>query len=406
MPHLTQNFFNQDMTVATGAASGVDRLQALQALNARMVCMTVDESSYDEVVSGVSKVIGCDYCSLFLKDPHSEELVLQAAVSTDGIEAGLRISCDDPSSIHAQAFSEEYQVHLDDLTVTPGINPLAEDMGCSLVVPVISNAGPVGVFDFSYCEPGAFTQDRIGMCTMIVDQMSYSLENIRLVNELRDSRDAVIRGMAMLSEIRDSHIGGHLSRICAMSRYLAQRLVDRVGYHSVTPAFIDIIERAAALHDVGKVGVPDSILLKPGKLTDDEFDVMRTHTTIGGELLEDLIDDFGQYAMITMGAIVARCHHERWDGLGYPKGLSGKSIPLEARIVSICDVYDALTSRRVYKEAWSHEDTIQVLRDGAGTQFDPDLVSVFISRPKDLIQIRNKYPDKEKTAESVSKISL
>ena len=390
MTQLTQDIFDQPATTSFG----VDRMQALQAFNARLVCMTVDESSYSEVVQGVWKVIGCDYCALFLKDPHSKQLVLQASVGYDQVPAGLRIDCDDPSSIHAQAFSEEYQVHLDDLLETPGVNPLCEQMGSSLVLPVISNQGPVGVFDFSSCEPRAFSQQEIAMCSMVVDQMSYSLENIRLVRELRDSRDAVIRGMALLSEIRDSHIGGHLSRICAMSRYLAERLVGRVGYHQVTPAFIAIIERAAALHDVGKVGIPDNILLKPGKLTEDEFEVMRQHTTIGGELLEGLIDDFGEYALITMGATVARAHHERWDGQGYPRKLSGLEIPLEARIVSICDVYDALTSRRVYKEAWSHDDTMKLLRDGAGSQFDPQLVDIFLSRPKELQKIRRMYPDK------------
>ncbi len=391
MTHLTKDIFEQP----SSTSFGLDRLQALQSFNARLVCMTVDESSYEEVVQGVFKVIACDFCALFLKDPQSNQLVLQASVGFDEMPVGLRVECDDPTSIHAQAFSEEYQVHLDDLLETPGVNPLFEEMGCSLVLPVISKQGPVGVFDFSCREPQAFSPQETSMCSMVVDQMSYSLENIRLVKELRDSRDAVIRGMAMLSEIRDSHIRGHLSRICAMSCYLSKRLSGRVGYHEVTPSFIANIERAAALHDVGKVGIPDDILLKPSGLTDDEFDVMRTHTTIGGELLEGLIDDFGEYALISMGATVARAHHERWDGQGYPHKLSGKDIPLAARIVAICDVYDALTSRRVYKEAWTHEDTMQQLRDGSGSQFDPELVEVFLSRPKELLRIRQQYPDDE-----------
>jgi len=122
---------------------------------------------------------------------------------------------------------------------------------------------------------------------------------------------------------------------------------------------------------------------------------MRTHTSVGGQLLEDLIDDFGEYNLITMGAVVARSHHERWDGKGYPNQIAGRDIPLEARIVSICDVYDALTSRRVYKDAWSHEDTMKLLSDGAGTQFDPELVKIFLSNPDDLLKIRQLYPDKE-----------
>jgi len=391
MTQLTKDIFDHPSTTSFG----VDRLQALQAFNARLVCMNVDESSYDEVVQGVWKVIGCDFAALFLKDPHSNNLILQASSGYDEIPTKMEVPCDDPTSIHAQAFSEEYQVHLEDLSEIPGVNPLCNDMGSSLVLPVISNQGPVGVFDFSSREPRAFNGQEASMCSLVVDQMSYSLENIRLVRELRDSRDAVIRGMALLSEIRDSHIGGHLSRICAMSRYLSEKLVGRVGYRQVTPSFISIIERAAALHDIGKVGIPDNILLKPGKLTDEEFEVMRTHTSVGGQLLEDLIDDFGEYNLITMGAVVARSHHERWDGKGYPNQIAGRDIPLEARIVSICDVYDALTSRRVYKDAWSHEDTMKLLSDGAGTQFDPELVKIFLSNPDDLLKIRQLYPDKE-----------
>jgi len=372
-----------------------DRLQALQAFNARLVCMQVDEGSFEEVVQGVLKVIGCDFCALFLCDRSEKALVLQAADGYQEMDSGLKIPLDDPTSIHAQAFTEEYMVHLDDISETPGVNPLCDALGSALVLPIISNNGPVGVFDFGSRFPRTFKTGEIGMCSLIVDQMSYSLENIRLVRELRDSRDAVIRGMALLSEIRDSHIGGHLNRICAMSRYMAEQLLERPGYHEVTHSFISTIERAAALHDVGKVGIPDAILLKPGKLSEEEFEEMRRHTSIGSELLLGLIDDFGEYAMISMGAEVAEAHHEWWNGQGYPNGLKGREIPLSARIVSICDVYDALTSKRVYKEAWSHEDTMQVIRDGAGKQFDPDLVEIFLAKPKDLLRIRDQYPDRE-----------
>lgn len=383
------------ITLDEGPAQGpdADRLQALQAFNARLVCMNVDDSTYDEVVRGVWRVIGCDFCALFLHDKSSGNLVLKASTGYEDLPADLCISCSDGTSIHAQAFAEEYLVHLDDMTVAQEAKALSGELGSNLVLPVISNKGPVGVFDFGNREPGSFGPADVSMCSMLVDQMAYSLENIRLLQELQDSRDAVIRGMALLSEIKDSHISGHLNRICAMSRYLADKLQSRPAYPEVTPDFVQLIERASALHDVGKVGIPDSILLKPGKLTDPEFEVMKSHTVMGGEVLEGLMDDFGEYEMIIMGAEVARAHHEWWDGSGYPKGLKGKEIPLAARIVAICDVYDALTSRRVYKDAWSQEDTIKVLRDGSGTQFDPDLVEIFLANPQDLRDIRARFPD-------------
>ena len=371
----------------------VERLLALQAFNARMVCMTVDETSYQEVVAGVWKVIGCDFCALFLRSDKANSLKLMGSVGYEELDPKLSISLSDSASMHVQAYSEEYIVHVDNLDDQFGIKPLSAELRSSLVVPIIANSGPVGVFDFGSRRPGAFSPSEISMCSMLVDQMSYSLENIRLVNELSRSRDAVIRGMALLAEIRDNHIGGHLNRICAYSKHLAEMLLGRPGYGEVTPTFIDTIARAAALHDVGKVGIPDAILLKPGKLTGPEFEVMKSHTTMGAELLEGLMKEYGEYAMISMGVEMAIAHHERWDGAGYPNGVVGREIPLSARILTICDVYDALTSRRVYKDAWSVEETTENIRANAGKQFDPELVEIFFSRPADLAVIQARYPD-------------
>ncbi len=372
---------------------GIDRLQALQAFNARLVCMTVNESSYEEVVNGVWKVLGCDACALFLLDDATGELVLKGSVGYPDVPADLRIPLTDTGSIHAQSFNEEYLIHVDDLDFQNGAKPLSARIAGNLVLPIISNSGPVGVFDFGSFGTGTFDAQEIGMCSMLVDQMSYSLENIRLVGELSQSRDAVIRGMALLAEIRDTHIGGHLNRICEFAELLTERLAIRPGYQEVTHEFIETITRAAALHDVGKVGIPDSILLKPGKLSDPEFEIMKSHTLIGAELLEGLRKNFGDFSMIAMGVDVAMGHHEWWDGSGYPHGRKGQEIPLAARILGICDVYDALTSSRVYKEAWSHEETEKTIREAAGRQFDPDLVDIFFENLEDLFRVREKYPN-------------
>jgi len=373
--------------------SGVDRLQALQAFNARLVCMTVNESSYGEVVNGVWKVLGCDACALFLLDDTTEDLVLKGSVGYPDVDSGLRIPLTDTGSIHAHSFNEEYLIHVDDLENRNGAKPLSSRIAGNLVLPIISNSGPVGVFDFGSFDTGTFDAQEIGMCSMLVDQMSYSLENIRLVGELSQSRDAVIRGMALLAEIRDTHIGGHLNRICELAELLAGRLIFLPGYQEVTSDFVETITRAAALHDVGKVGIPDSILLKPGKLSEAEYEIMKSHTLVGAELLEGLRKSFGDFSMISMGVDVAIGHHEWWDGSGYPRGSKGRDIPLAARILGICDVYDALTSERVYKKAWSHEETEKTIREAAGRQFDPDLVDVFFQNPEDLFAVREKYPD-------------
>lgn len=377
----------------TRAVPETDRLLALQAFNARLVCMTVDESSYQEVVNGVWKVIGSDTCALFMKDADSESLRLMACEGYDNLAPGMKIPLDDAASMHVQAFNEEYMVNLQNLNDQYGVKPLSDQLRSSLVLPIISNSGPVGVFDFGSFEAGTFLTADIGMCSMLVDQMAYSLENIRLVNELSSSRDAVIRGMALLAEVRDSHISGHLSRICAYSKYLSEELVGRSGYEEVTQVFIDTIARAAALHDVGKVGIPDAILLKPGKLTTAEFEVMKSHTTMGAELLQGLMKDYGEYTMINMGAEMAIGHHEWWNGNGYPHQVSGRDIPLSARILALADVYDALTSRRVYKDAWTVEKTTDLIRKNSGKQFDPELVEIFLAKLADLQQIQDQNPD-------------
>jgi len=387
----------QDILEHPGAevltSSEVSRLQALQAFNARLICMTVDDSSYREIVRGVQRVLGYDACALFLADPDSGDLVLTAAVGYPDLQDGYRVPCDDPTSVHAHAFLEEYPVNIDNLFTAGGCKPLDPTFGSNLILPISGNRGPVGVVDFGSRTVATFDAGEVSMCRMLVDQLTYSLENVRLVRELSVSRDAVIRGMALLAEVRDSHIKGHLNRICAYSGYLAQCLMDRPGYHEVTPAFIEDIKRAAALHDVGKVGIPDSILLKPGKLTEPEFAVMRSHTNMGADLLQDLMGDYGSYGMMIMGRDVAACHHEWWDGNGYPNGVSGRDIPLSARIVAIADVYDALTSKRVYKEAWSFEDTKAEMVGKSGTQFDPELLKIFLARPRHLDRIAAQYPD-------------
>ena len=284
-------------------------------------------------------------------------------------------------------------VRADNLAREPGMQVLSDEMVSVLVLPVISNRGPVGVFEFASRVGGAFSPQDISMCNMAVDQMAYSLENIRLVGDLSRSRDAVVRGMALLAEIRDARISGHLSRICEYSRVMATRLRGRMGYHEVTNDYVLALSRAAALHDVGKVGIPDSILLKAGTLSKEEYAVIKTHTTMGAELLQGLMNDFGDYALINIGAQVAASHHEWWDGSGYPQGLAGRGIPLAARIVAIADVYDALTSRRVYKDAWAKDEALQAIREKSGTQFDPELVETFVQDLDELDRIRARFPD-------------
>ncbi|MHC4065238.1 MAG: HD-GYP domain-containing protein, partial [Planctomycetota bacterium] len=147
---------------------------------------------------------------------------------------------------------------------------------------------------------------------------------------------------------------------------------------SITPEFVEDIFLVAPLHDIGKVGIPDEILTKPGALTDEEFEIMKTHTDIGRQCLEFALASTGQAPMLRTCVDIAYCHHEKYDGSGYPRGIAGDDIPLSARIITLVDAYDAITSRRRYAEARSHEQAAKIVQAEAGRHFDPDVAAAFI----------------------------
>jgi len=193
-----------------------------------------------------------------------------------------------------------------------------------------------------------------------------------------ETRDVAILAMAKLAESRDPETGAHLERIQGYSRALAWHLAGVEGFHNVVDReFIRLIHVTSPLHDIGKVGIPDGILMKPGKLTREEFEVMKTHTTIGARTLDAALRQFPGVRFLEMARDIAAYHHEWYDGRGYPAGLSGDAIPLCARIVAIADVYDALITRRVYKDAVDHQEARSIILKENGTHFDPAIVEAF-----------------------------
>lgn len=197
--------------------------------------------------------------------------------------------------------------------------------------------------------------------------------------ELFSARDAALFGFAKLAEYRDPETGEHLERIRAYTRILAETMAEMGSYpDQITEDFILHIGFSSPLHDIGKVGIPDNILLKPGKLTDEEFEIMKEHTIIGGDTLAGAERrSVSQDGFLTMGADIAYYHHEKWQGGGYPRGLAGEDIPLAARIMSVADVYDALVSKRVYKAAFPHEKAVAIITSESGKSFDPKVVEAF-----------------------------
>lgn len=197
--------------------------------------------------------------------------------------------------------------------------------------------------------------------------------------ELAETQLEVIRRLGIAAEFRDDDTGAHIAR---MSRYCA-RLAEEIGFAR------DQVERllnASPMHDVGKIGIPDGILLKPGKLDDDEFTLMKTHTTIGAQILSGSKSD-----VIQLAEKIALSHHEKWSGAGYPLGLSAEDIPLEGRIACVADVFDALTSERPYKKAWPAEEAFALIKDGAGKDFDPHLADAFLSIRPAIEEIKLRY---------------
>lgn len=209
-----------------------------------------------------------------------------------------------------------------------------------------------------------------------------------------ETRDVAIFALARLAESRDTETGEHLERVRNYSRMLAQHLCQHPDFRNrIDTSFIRLIYSTSPLHDIGKVGIPDAVLLKPGKLTKEEFAIMQRHTTIGAETLEAACRKFPQAEFLHMAKEIAAWHHERWNGSGYPDGLEGEEIPLAARIVSVADVYDALTTKRVYKEAFPHEEAIRLIVEGRGTQFDPRIVDAFLQLSDRFNTIRERLSD-------------
>lgn len=217
---------------------------------------------------------------------------------------------------------------------------------------------------------------------------------------IRDARTATVVGLAQLAEYRDQETGRHLERIREYCRIITEELARHPRYQGyITDAYIEDLCLSAVLHDIGKVGIVDSILLKPGKLTPDEYEAIKRHTTLGGDALRATEARIEGTSFLTLGKEVAYHHHERWDGLGYPKGMRGDQIPLSARVVAVADVYDAITSDRVYKRARSHREALEIIAEERGRQFDPDVVDAFLVHAADVDRARASLQDAEVVAD-------
>ncbi len=215
------------------------------------------------------------------------------------------------------------------------------------------------------------------------------------LKQMNLAQEAIIFGMARLAEYRDSDTGFHLERIRSYSKTLAEALRDRQLYSDIIDDdFIQMLYHTAPLHDIGKVGIPDYILLKSDTLTENEFEIMKSHTLIGHNTLNSIFKQFGDMQFLKMGIEITYSHHERWDGKGYPRGLKGDEIPLSAQILSIMDVYDALTTERAYKKAFQHDAALEFMKKERDKHFSPVIFDTFMEITPEINKIRESFFEK------------
>jgi len=232
----------------------------------------------------------------------------------------------------------------------------------------------------------------------LVDKAVFLEEEVlKRTREVQMIQDVTIVAMASLAETRDNETGNHIRRTQNYVRVLAKQMQTHPRFRDVlTDETIELLYKSAPLHDIGKVGIPDRILLKPGKLTPEEFEIMKTHTTLGRDAIlaaEARLDVSNSF--LSLAREIAYSHQEKWDGSGYPEGLSGDDIPVSARLMAVADVYDALISRRVYKAPLSHDDAVAVIVEGSGAHFDPDLVAGFVELESEFRAIAQQFSDSD-----------
>lgn len=274
-----------------------------------------------------------------------------------------------------------------------------------------------GIIFFLSGHKSFFKDHHITFVQSIVGQIALSVQRAEMVKEIENhsknlekmvslrteevlkTQRATIFALSSLADARDSETGDHLERIRNYSIVLMQLYRLEEDHPEINARFLRDLYDSSVLHDIGKVGIPDYILLKKGFLTEEEFEVMKKHPVIGYEALRKASGDLGSDFFLNMAMDIILYHHERWDGGGYPYGLKGEEIPLSARIVSIADVYDALTSKRPYKDAFSHEDAIEIMKNETG-KYDPELLNLFLKNAEKFNKIRIEYSDERNGGES------
>ena len=374
---------NLNERLASEVTRQSSRVELLYAYLRELSNARDEDDVYRLMVETIRKATGAMRISVLATDAHTGRLVCKHAVGIDP-KVAERVSVDPSSGIAGQVFTTGTTVVAKavDTARTNGRDYNADAfVSTPLVSTYLTNnedrLGVLNVTDRPDGEP--FGVEDVECICSVADSAAIALYNARRRCQLKKSIRALLLTVGRLSEYRDEETGLHLERVREYAGVLVRQLARHPKFaETITPEFIENLAQAAPLHDVGKVGVPDEILNKPGKLTEEEFQVMKTHTSIGRHTLALAIEETGPIPLLQMCIDIAYCHHERYDGLGYPRGICGDEIPLSARIITLVDAYDAMTSKRCYKEAVPHERAVAIIAKERGRHFDPDVVDTFL----------------------------
>ena len=326
-------------------------------------------------------ILQVDRCSLFLLDREKGELWTKVA---HGVE---EIRVPSGSGIVGWVAKQGENLVVEDAYSDPRFNPeVDKKTGYRtrniLAVPLFDKKRNVlGVFQVVNKLSGKFSEEDVELLTLLAGYASSAIENSLLQAKIKEAYKEAIMRLSHAAEYKDPETFNHIVRVGLYARLMGEKL-------GLEKEVCENLMLAAPMHDIGKIGIPDAILLKKGKLTDWEWEVMKRHTIIGYDILKGSSSE-----LLQMAALVALDHHERWDGTGYPNGKKGEEISLWGRITSIADVFDALMSRRPYKEPWSLERTTEYMKSLRGKAFDPQLIDIFFDSIDKVLEIRERYKD-------------
>lgn len=362
---------------------------------ANMAHITSSQAIVDALVKAVVDLTGLEQIGLWLSPQLNGQYCQHYPVATATPDCFNAV--DSSQGIVAEVLRSgqmwQYHSHQSQSFADVDASVFQGDKQPMLCMPLDSKKGLIGLLSVAG-DPTDINPDVVAALIGIIDVSATALQSHWHKEAFEDAQDAIITALAKLSEYRDPETGAHLLRLKKYCSLVCTALAQLSDYqNTITQEFTEDLVRSSPLHDIGKVGIPDAILKKPGRLTPEEFEIMKDHAAIGGDTLRTVYERYPSQSFIKCGMDIAYGHHEKWNGSGYPLGLQGEAIPLSARILALVDVYDALTCRRIYKPPFPREKAMAIIQEGSGTHFDPKLVDIFLAIEEDFHQIAEQYAD-------------